>query len=181
MGTTTNHLLEQLVRLHRTIPGRRILDRIVYRTECRAALRCKRASWRSRARATFPTAPDGSMGAAPALCCILIPGINRKASAAVCVLKSHVEAHLEEFSGYMRVFTDEYVLKSGRFATAAFTISSLGVGWSGRLSNESSSTTAEVAAITEVMRVLTTLPPQDAAILTDSASAILTSRHALHY
>lgn len=63
------------------------------------------------------------------------------------------------------------MVKSDRFTTAAFTIPSLGVDWSGRPSKLLSSTTAEVAPLTEALCVLTTLPPRDAVILANSASA----------
>lgn len=103
--------------------------------------------------------------AASAICCASIAGIKRKASAADCVLEPHAQAYPErEFSNRIKLFTDGSAHKSGRFPTAALTILSLGVDWSGRLSNPSSFTTAEASATTEALRVLIILPPRDAVI-----------------
>lgn len=51
----------------------------------------------------------------------------------------------------------------------------LGIGWSGRLKNPSSSIAAEVVAITEAVRVLATLPPHR------FGKRYSTRRHAAHY
>lgn len=65
------------------------------------------------------------------------------------------ETHLATaFKGHLRVFMDEYVARGSRSCPAAYTIPALSLDWGSRLTNFSSSTTAEVTAITEALRAL---------------------------
>lgn len=70
------------------------------------------------------------------------------------------------------MYRDGSFRRAGYSVTAVCATPSLGLEWSGRDINFSSYTTAKVAAITEVLLALATVPSHGAINLTDSASAL---------
>lgn len=104
-----------------------------------------------------------------------IPGIRNKSTLPDTILRSLVFTHLEEaFPKHLLIYTDGSVNEAKNSATAAAIIPALGYEWKGRLSFNTTSTTAELAAIQAALQHLLTLQnPSEAVILTDSRGALL--------
>lgn len=80
----------------------------------------------------------------------------------------------EEYSNYLRIFTDGSVNPNTWTATAAFYIPELAISFRGRLNYCSTSTTAELAAIIMALRYIKQhQQPRYGVILTDSRGALL--------
>lgn len=158
-----HRLLYQLLRFHRTAPGRLILNLMVSRLLSLAAPLVKLVRDQLAHLQELPASPWSH--APPWLNALIscrdnISGIKKKCCVPGCILRMTAESYLDaEYPGHICVFMDGSVSRGSRTTTAAYTMPSFDVEWSDHLTSFASSTIAEVAAITKALLGLVHFQP----------------------
>lgn len=100
-----------------------------------------------------------------------IPGVGKKSRIPLCGLKQLTLSYIStEYANSVHVFTDGSVLPTA--STAAFVIPSLKTSERFRLDHRTTSTAAEIVAIREVIRYISTQPPHQWTIFCDCKPAL---------
>lgn len=129
-----DRLLNQLVRLHRTAPGRHLSEKALSRPECTVAPIIQDVwAWLAKDLSQLLKSPWSRTS--PWVTSSIpwhdtIPGIKRKSTVADCVIRAISESHLATaVKRPLRVFTNGSFARGSRISTAAYTIPSLRVDW----------------------------------------------------
>lgn len=102
-----------------------------------------------------------------------LPRVKRKGHRNNIVTRQLVEDRLAlQYQGLVRIHTDDSVRRRSRSSTVAYTVPVLGLHWSAKMNEFTSSTTAEVIAVKKALRFALSHPARAFMMPCDSGSAL---------
>ncbi|XP_064485443.1 uncharacterized protein LOC135397816 [Ornithodoros turicata] len=170
---STERLLRQLDRLHKSQAGRNIIRRINEHRGSRF-----KAMEEGTYRLLALPGPEMSPPPAPfdveePEVALSIRGLRKKREIPDTVIRSMASELIhEQYGAALHVYTDGSSNQKLQSSTAAFWIPALQHSWGGRLDSFVSSTLAEQVAIERALVFVSSIPAQDVLILSDSKCAL---------